>query len=178
MAMPAQTAVPPAELPPILFLSHAGADSEAAVTLAKRIENAPTARQHDLKVWVDKRKEPGLGLAAGVGWQKQLEEVLGERSTAFAVYLGAGGVMNWVDAEVRLALSRAISRPPYPFIPVIAQGAHSKDLPGFAQQYQDVRYDEHTMMSTARRRWSGSSVLCSAWTTESVCGCPSALRIT
>jgi hypothetical protein len=54
MAMPAQAAVPPAEPPPILFLSHAGADSEAAVTLAKRIENAPTARQHDLKVWVDK----------------------------------------------------------------------------------------------------------------------------
>jgi hypothetical protein len=144
MAMPAQAAVPPAEPPPILFLSHAGADSEAAVTLAKRIENAPTARQHDLKVWVDKRKEPGLGLAAGVGWQKQLEEILGERSTAFAVYLGAGGVVNWVDAEVRLALSRAISRPPYPFIPVIAQGAHSKDLPGFAQQYQGVRYDKHS----------------------------------
>ena len=114
MAMPAQAAAPPAEPPPILFLSHAGADSEAAVTLAKRIESAPTARQHDLKVWVDKRKEPGLGLAAGVGWQKQLEEILGERSTAFAVYLGAGGVVNWVDAEVRLALSRAISRPPYP----------------------------------------------------------------
>src|SRR4051812_40707952 len=144
MAMPAQAVAPLAEPPPILFLSHAGADSEAAVTLAKRIENAPTARQHNLKVWVDKRKEPGLGLAAGVGWQKQLEEILGERSTAFAVYLGAGGVVNWVDAEVRLALSRAISRPPYPFIPVIAQGAHSRDLPGFAQQYQGVRYDEHS----------------------------------
>jgi hypothetical protein len=84
-----------------------------------------------------------------VGWQ-QLEEVLGDRSTAFAVYLGARGVVNWVEAEVRLALSRTISKPPYPSIPVRAQGTRSEDLPGFAQQYQGVRYDENDKESQSK----------------------------
>jgi hypothetical protein len=73
----------------LLFLSHAGVDAEGALKLAGRIEATPEAREHGLKVWVDKRD-----LEAGSGWQQQLERVIEERSTAFAVYLGPTGIIN------------------------------------------------------------------------------------
>jgi hypothetical protein len=86
---------------PLLFLSHAGADTGAARVLKGRIEGAPEARKRGLKVWFDKDN-----LRAGESWQKQLEETLGQQATAFAVYVGSRGVINWIEAEVRLGLSR------------------------------------------------------------------------
>jgi hypothetical protein len=79
-------------------------DTEAARRLKERIEQAPQARARNLKVWFDKDD-----LRAGESWQEQLEEVIGQRATAFAVYIGTRGVVNWIEAEVRLGLSRAIS---------------------------------------------------------------------
>src|ERR1700732_4434606 len=87
---------------PILFLSHSGADTEAARALKKRIEDSPTAKEAALKVWFDKDD-----LKAGKSWQKQLAETIEKEATAFAVLLGAKGVVNWVDAEVEVTLSRA-----------------------------------------------------------------------
>src|SRR4030095_11045754 len=57
-------------------------------------------------------------LRAGRDWQAQLEEVIEKHSTAFAVLLGERGVINWVEREVRLALTRVVSngRVRYPFI--------------------------------------------------------------
>jgi TIR domain len=124
----------------LLFLSHSGSDTEAARRLKLRIEEAPAARERGLKVWFDKDD-----LIAGRGWQEQLEEVIGTRATAFAVYVGSSGVMNWVEAEVRLGLSRAVSGitnggQRFPFIPILAAGAAgSNALPGFAHQFQAVR---------------------------------------
>jgi TIR domain len=110
----------------VLFLSHAGVDTEAARKLVDLIEATPDAREQGLKVWFDKRD-----LEAGSGWQQQLERAIEERSTAFAVYLGATGVINWVDSEVRLALSRAREQPNYRFIPIISASADgSGALPG------------------------------------------------
>jgi hypothetical protein len=118
----------------VLFLSHAGVDAEAALKLADLIEGTPEASEHGLKVWVDKRD-----LEAGSGWQQQLEQAIEDRSSAFAVYLGATGIINWVDSEVRLALSRARGPEKYPFIPIISARAEgSGALPGFARQYQGV----------------------------------------
>jgi hypothetical protein len=39
--------------------------------------------------------------------KRDLEEAIGKRASAFAVYVGSKGVVNWVEAEVRLVLSRA-----------------------------------------------------------------------
>jgi hypothetical protein len=69
--------------PLLLFLSHAGIDTEAARALKRRIEAAPEAREHGLRVWFDKDR-----LCAGTPWQTQLEEAIRHRSTAFAVYVG------------------------------------------------------------------------------------------
>ena len=38
----------------LLFLSHAGSDTEAARVLAERIGNTPEAREAGLKVWFDR----------------------------------------------------------------------------------------------------------------------------
>ena len=119
-----------------LFLSHAGIDSDAALELAERIEASETAREHGLRVWVDKRD-----LAQGRPWQGQLERAIQTDSTAFAVLLGHNGVVNWVESEVRLALSRATANPDYPFIPLIdAESSGADALPGFAAQYQGIHY--------------------------------------
>jgi WD40 repeat protein len=122
---------------PVLFLSHAGVDAEPAHRLKERIQQAPQARARNLKVWFDKDD-----LHPGESWQQQLEEAIGQRATAFAVYIGARGVVNWVEAEVRLGLSRAISGKDqrFPFIPILAAGSDdSQALPGFARQFQGVR---------------------------------------
>ncbi|MFQ6024466.1 MAG: toll/interleukin-1 receptor domain-containing protein, partial [Acidiferrobacterales bacterium] len=123
----------------LLFLSHAGADTEAARALAERIESTPEAQARGLKVWFDKKD-----LEPGQGWQAQLERALERDSTAFAVYVGSRGVINWVDSEVRVALSRARSDPDYPFIPILSQQcSDSEALPAFARQYQGVIDVEH-----------------------------------
>src|SRR5690242_2833308 len=85
---------------PLLFLSHA--DTDTALDLAHRLEQAPTAREAGLRVWIDQRD-----LLRGRGWQRQLEETIEKQSTAFAVLMGARGAVNWVEMEVRVALSRA-----------------------------------------------------------------------
>ncbi|MFN8724544.1 MAG: TIR domain-containing protein [Rhodospirillales bacterium] len=112
-----------------VFLSHAGADTAAARVVAQRLRNA------GVEVWFDKADlMPGTQ-----GWQAQLEAAIAT-VTAFAVYVGGGGIVNWVDAEVRLALSRAISGgAPFPFVPILSREARSATLPPFARQFQAVR---------------------------------------
>src|SRR4051794_41712695 len=45
---------------PLLFLSHAGADIEAARTLKRRLEAAPDGRAAGLRGWV-RKDDPGAG---------------------------------------------------------------------------------------------------------------------
>ncbi|MFL5282347.1 MAG: toll/interleukin-1 receptor domain-containing protein [Rhodopila sp.] len=122
---------------PLLFLSHAGADTEPARQLKVRLETTPEAKTAGLRVWFDKDNL----LPGHQSWQAQLEQAIERAATAFAVYVGSKGVINWVEAEVRLALSRATSGDAqFPFIPVIAaDAAGSSALPGFARQFQSVR---------------------------------------
>ncbi|PWB89809.1 hypothetical protein C5688_13280 [Methylocystis sp. MitZ-2018] len=120
---------------PRLFLSHAGIDTEAARALLARIEASPTAREAGLSVWFDKRD-----LVPGSGWQAQIEQALSKDATAFAVYVGSKGVVNWVESEVRLALSRTTADASFPFIPILAkESVGSSALPPFARQYHAAR---------------------------------------
>jgi WD40 repeat protein len=121
-------------IPPCLFLSHSGADTDAARELKRRLLDSPDARAAGLKVWLDKDD-----LAAGVGWQIQLEKAIGEEATSFAVHVGAKGIVNWVESEVRLGLSRANSAADFPFIPILSKEClGSAALPPFARQYQGI----------------------------------------
>jgi WD40 repeat protein len=123
-----------ANAPPCLFLSHSGADTDAARELKRRLLDSPDARAAGLSIWLDKDD-----LAAGIGWQAQIENAISKKTTAFAVHIGANGVVNWVDSEVRLALSRATGATDYPFIPILSpECAGAAALPPFAQQYQGV----------------------------------------
>jgi WD40 repeat protein len=116
----------------LLFLSHAGIDSQAALTLAERIENSPDAQRAGLRVFIDK-----IALRAGGRWKDQLQQAL-RNSTAFAVYVGSKGVVNWVSDEVSVALDRAHSDHAYPVIPVLSAAADLTELPSFLSQYQSV----------------------------------------
>ena len=103
---------------PLLFLSHAGTDTEAAHALKRKLEKAAAERGAALEVWFDKGD-----LIPGLPWRRQLEEAIG-RATAFAVYVGSKGVVNWVEAEVDLALSRATGGGDgFAFVPVISASA-------------------------------------------------------
>jgi TIR domain/Novel STAND NTPase 1 len=118
---------------PVLFLSHSGLDTETARQLKRRLLASPEAKAAGLEIWFDKDD-----LVPGQGWQEQLEKVIETRSTAFAVIVGTKGVVNWVDREVRVALSRATEEKNYPFIPVLASANLSSSLPPFARQFQGV----------------------------------------
>ena len=119
---------------PCLFLSHSGADTDAARALKRRLLDSPEARAVGLRVWLDRDD-----LAAGLGWQVQLEKVISEEATAFAVHVGAKGVVNWVENEVRLGLSRATGAPDYPFIPILSRECSGTTaLPPFVRQYHAV----------------------------------------
>ena len=117
---------------PCLFLSHSAADTDAAKELKRRILQSPAAREARLTVWFDKDD-----LVAGGGWQEQIEIAITQQATAFAVYVGSKGVVNWVEREVRLGLARATGESTIPFIPILASGALAA-LPPIAQQYQGV----------------------------------------
>ena len=54
---------------PVLFLSHAGVDTDAARELKRRLEESPAGREAGLRVWFDKT---GF-VPASAGWQEQLE---------------------------------------------------------------------------------------------------------
>ncbi len=118
----------------LVFLSHSGADSEAALSLARRIEEASDAKGAGLEVWIGQRD-----LGPGRPWKAQLEDAL-ERSTAFVVYVGSGGVTNWVRDEVDLALDRAHEDPAYPLVPWIAPGGDMRAIPGLLRQYQGIEH--------------------------------------
>jgi TIR domain len=62
---------------PILFLSHSGADTEAARALKKLIEGCPAAQDAGLKVWFDKDD-----LQPGKSWRRQLETVIEKEADA------------------------------------------------------------------------------------------------
>jgi hypothetical protein len=123
----------------LLFLSHAGADSQRALELAANIEASPDAQCCGLKVWIDKK-----ALVPGSSWQEQLEQAIAKHSTAFGILLTREGARNWVRMEVRVALDRVIATQQggmlYPFIPIVADDvADIALLPAFARQYQGVR---------------------------------------
>ena len=122
----------------LLFLSHSKADADAARALIKRIESTPEARERGLKVWFDETH-----LLPGQPWKPQIEDAIEKQATAFAVYVGTRGIVNWVEDEVHVALDRARAArtkgEQFPFIPILSVDATgAADLPGFSRQYQSV----------------------------------------
>lgn len=120
---------------PTLFLSHSGADTQAARMLKRMILDTPAAKESDLTVWLD--VEDGLR-PGDAGWQRQIEEAI-DAAHAFCVYVGANGVVNWIEREVRLGLTRATGANAIPFITALALGVEPGALPPFARQHQCVR---------------------------------------
>ena len=93
-----------AALPPMLFLSHAGVDSDRALSLATAIEASPDAVRLGLKVWIDKRD-----LRPGTSWQQQLEYVIEKQSTAFGILLtGQGRLIPLSQVALHVAPERQI----------------------------------------------------------------------
>jgi hypothetical protein len=141
-----------------LFLSHSGADAPAALALRERILRSPEAKQYGLDVFVD---VPDL--RAGQRWKDQLQKAL-DCSTAFAVYVGSRGVVNWVWDEVSVALDRVHKDPEYPVIPVLSVYADVDRLPSFLRQFQAVRNvetetEQYRKLVAASLRLSHGSVI-------------------
>lgn len=77
-----------------VFLSHAGADTQAARQFAGIL------RRNGLDVWFDKDN-----LQAGDDWMATLERAILD-AFAMIVYIGRPGIHAWVDREVRFGLVR------------------------------------------------------------------------
>lgn len=111
-----------------------------ADALSKRIEESPTAIEHGLEVWVDRRGTgSGEVLRPGESWQKQIEEAVAD-STAFAVLVPPAGVSFWVDIEMRLGINKlaekAAAGEPHPFIPIVGNARDLTKLPRTATLFQ------------------------------------------
>ena len=117
---------------PRIFLSHSGADTEAARQLKRLLLASPDAQVAGLSVWFDKD-----AWRPGEQWQPQIEQAIAN-ATAFVVYVGSRGVINWVDIEGRTALLRVAINKNILFIPVLATEAAANALPDFAKLYQEV----------------------------------------
>jgi hypothetical protein len=108
----------------MLFLSHSGADTEEAKSLASLL------RQAGLEVWLDVER-----LQPGNRWMEELETALWD-ADGFAVYVGQSGVQRWVDREVRVALERNTQNPEFRVFPILGPGANPSALPLFLKQHQ------------------------------------------
>ena len=128
----------------LLFLAHAGADTEQALRLAAAIEASPEARDAGLKVWVDKRPD-GDRLHAGTPWQNQLERASAKESTAFGLLLTREGARNWVRLEAPAGRST-------PSSPTIR--ADLEHLPIVARRYRRASRRATGPIGTSSRRWN------------------------
>ena len=118
---------------PRVFLSHAGPDTKAARALKQALLQSAAGRAAGLEIWLD-----ADDLSPGDGWQAEIETAMGAAS-ACILLVGARGVVNWVRAELDLALSRAVKEPGFRLIPVLLGDARSGDLTPFARRYHAVR---------------------------------------
>jgi TIR domain/AAA ATPase domain len=109
---------------PLIFLSHAGEDSQLAKELALHLKEA------GLGVWLDVER-----LKPGNRWMTKIEDGLRDAKT-FVLYVGKSGVRNWVDQEVRVALDRSTKEKDFRLIPVLGHHSDPNALPLFLQQYQ------------------------------------------
>jgi len=124
-----------------VFLSHAGANTQAAHQFAEIL------RHNGLDVWFDKDD-----LQPGELWMTALESAI-QRASAMIVYIGRLGVQAWVDREVRLGLVRNTENPSgFRLIPVLGEGAEVIALPRFLQQHQcvDLRDPQRAPSEIAR----------------------------
>jgi WD40 repeat protein len=144
-----------------VFLSHAGADTQAARQFAEIL------RRNGIEVWFDKDN-----LQPGDNWMAALEEAIA-RASAMIVYVGSSGIQAWVDREVRFGLVRnTASREAFRLIPVMGEGADLAKLPPFAQQQQcvDQRDPEQVrrLIETLRTASSSETAIpADYWTTHS-----------
>jgi hypothetical protein len=122
MGAPGQQRAPQATTP-LVFLSHAGEEIEAAEELRRLL-----GRQ-GIQVWLDQEQ-----IKPGDLWQARIEETL-QQASAFLVYVGASGVQRWVDFEVRVALDKGIKDRTFRVIPVLGPGANPDLLPPFLKQF-------------------------------------------
>ena len=117
---------------PLLFLSHAAVDSEAAVTLARRIEESPTAKERQLKVW-----QAEMSSAQEIGGSTHCRPHLSApRPSPCMSGLVAVVQSSW--SEVSVALDKAHKDAGYPLIPILAPGVSGDQLPSFLSQFQGV----------------------------------------
>jgi WD40 repeat protein len=124
-----------------IFLSHSGADTQAARELAEIL------RRNGLHVWFDKDN-----LQPGEPWMAALEENI-RRASAMLVYVGRLGVQSWVDRELRLGLVRNTQDPnAFRLIPVLGEGAEPSSLPPFLAQHQwaDLRNPQNAPQQIER----------------------------
>src|SRR3954468_20509715 len=95
----------------LLFLSHAGADTERALRPVATIEARPEAREHGLSICVDRRPNRSYRLHAGTPWQDPLEASTATCSRSFDLLLTRESARNCVLLNVLVALDRVIAEP-------------------------------------------------------------------
>jgi hypothetical protein len=122
--------IDPAPNSPLIFLSHAGADSDAARALAALLRGA------GMEVWLDLER-----LQPGDMWQHEIHSAL-TRAQALILYVGRFELAHWVDFEVQVALDRNAKERTFRIIPVLGPGSDVSALPEFVRLFQCVNMRE------------------------------------
>ncbi len=117
------------------FLSHNSHDKPSVEQIALWLED-----EAKLKVWLDK-----WNLVPGDPWQEDLERAL-DQSHCCVVFLGPHGIGSWQNEEMRVAISKRVSRKAMRVVPVLLPNAlrpeKESELPDFLRRLTWVKFSD------------------------------------
>ena len=122
--------------PRYIFLSHNSDDKPDVEKLVQLIENHQLAKQHNLKVWLDKNN-----LEHGVPYTDQFARYINDSNTcAFVLFMPKKPVRAYVEHEINIAFNRQMndknSGKKFPILPVYPQSSETRQpLPEVIQIY-------------------------------------------
>ena len=116
--------------PRYIFLSHNSLDKPEVEKLVQLLESHPTAKRHNIKVWLDKNNLPH-----GVEYSTQFSKAIySENTCGFILFVPKKSIDGFVSHEVGAALKRHLDDQKagklFPILPVYPKAASQRpDLP-------------------------------------------------
>lgn len=129
--------------PRYIFLSHNSDDKPDVEKLVQLIEDHPQAKQHNIKVWLDKNNLPH-----GVEFSTQFSEnIYAEHTCGFILFVPNKSIDGFVNHEIGAALKRHLDDQKagalFPILPVYPRSASQR--PPLPNSLSNFKYRENVL---------------------------------